>query len=290
MNERLYARLVARMQRGPQVLASVLATRGATPRKAGARMLIDVLDTEFSIGGGLAEARVIAAAHALLASTDGRSELQIDLNGQPGSAGVCGGQMQLALRRWDGAADLARAQQLTAALAQGQSVELSADDAGHVLGAIGVEADPRLLIVGGGHCGQALFELARYVDFEQWIFDPRPEYADPARFPGARCLSGDYAVLAEALATPRALYVVLLNRDFHSDVATLRAVAGARFAFLGMMGSQRRIRQVLAALPEQAALLSALQAPVGIEIEAETPHEIAISILAHLIQTRRVAP
>lgn len=277
------------MQRGPQVLASVLATRGATPRKAGARMLIDALDAEFSIGGGLAEARVIDAAHALLASADDRSELLIELNGQPGSAGVCGGQMQLALRRWDGSADRARAEQLATALAQGQSVQLSADDAGHALGAIGVEADPRLLIVGGGHCGQALFELARYVDFEQWIFDPRPEYADPARFPGAHCLSGDHGVLSAALSTPRALYAVLLNRDFHSDVATLRAIAGARFAFLGMMGSQRRIRQVLAALPEQADALGALQAPVGLEIDAETPHEIAISILAHLIQTRRAA-
>lgn len=287
MNERLYARLAARLQRGPQVLASVLTTRGATPRKAGACMLIDALDTEFSIGGGLAEARVWAAAQDLLASDHAFSEVQIELNGQPGSAGVCGGQMQLALRRWDSATDRARAEELAATLAQGQSVQLSASDAGHELGAVCVEPDPRLLIVGGGHCGQALYELARYLDFEQWVFDPRPEYADPARFPGAHCLSGDHAVLGAALATPRALYAVLLNRDFHSDVATLRAIAGARFAFLGMMGSQRRIRQVLAALPEQADALSALQAPVGIEIEAETPHEIAISILAHLIQTRR---
>lgn len=289
MNERLYARLAARLRRGPQVLASVLDTRGATPRKAGARMLIDPQDSEFSIGGGLAEARVLAAAQDLLQTAGQASLLTIELNGLPGAAGVCGGQMQLVLRRWDGPADQQRADALAATLARGASVQLSAEDAGHPLGAVRVDADPRLLIVGGGHCGHALYELARYVDFEQWIFDPRPEYAEPARFPGAHCLSGEHAVLRQALDTPRALYAVLLNRDFHSDVATLRVIAGARFAFLGMMGSQRRIRHVLAALPEEAAALSTLQAPVGIEIEAETPHEIAISILAHLIRTRRGA-
>ena len=104
-------------------------------------------------------------------------------DGLPGAAGVCGGQMRLALRRWHGPADQQRADALAATLASGASVQLSAEDAGHPLGAVRVDADPRLLIVGGGHCGHALYELARYVDFEQWIFDPRPEYAEPARRP-----------------------------------------------------------------------------------------------------------
>lgn len=287
MNERLFARLAQWLEHAPVVLASVLATRGATPRKAGARMLIGTAGTEFSIGGGLAEARVIAAAHALLATGDTQSTLAIDLRGGADAAGVCGGQMDLCLRRWAGSADRARAQTLAQALAQGQAVDLIADDVGHPDGACRIDADARLLIVGGGHCGQALAQFARALDFDIWMFDPRPDYSQPDQLPGVRCLSGDYAQLRLALDTRRAVYAVLLNRDFPSDVATLKVIAGADFAFLGMMGSARRIREVLAALPEQAPLLGQLQAPVGIEIGAQTPHEIAISILAQLIARRQ---
>lgn len=268
------------------MLASVLATRGATPRKAGARMLITGGATEFSIGGGLAEARVIAAARELLERGGRDAEIQIDLTGGSGSAGVCGGRMQLALRRWHGQVDAARAQFIANTLASGTSVELDAGDIG-AAGAASIEPDPRLLIVGGGHCGLALYELARTLDFDLWVYDPRPDYADSAQYPHARTLSGDFANLRHALSTRRALYVVLLNRDYVSDVATLRVLAGAQFAFLGMMGSRKRIAEVMAALStEQAQQLDALQAPVGLPIGAQTPHEIAVSVLAHLIQVR----
>lgn len=268
------------------MLASVLATRGATPRKAGARMLITGGATEFSIGGGLAEARVIAAARELLERGGRDAEIQIDLTGGSGSAGVCGGRMQLALRRWHGQVDAARAQFIANTLASGTSVELDAGDIG-AAGAASIEPDPRLLIVGGGHCGLALYELAQTLDFNLWIYDPRPEYADPAQYPQAQALTGDFDKLRDALDTRRALYVVLLNRDYVSDVATLRVLAGAQFAFLGMMGSRKRIAEVMAALStEQAQQLDALQAPVGLPIGAQTPHEIAVSVLAHLIQVR----
>lgn len=287
MNERLFARLSDWVTREPVVLASVLATRGATPRKTGARMLISATATAFSIGGGLAEARVIAAARELLDRGAQSNEVPIDLTGGAGAAGVCGGHMRLVLRRWSGDADRQRAQTIAARLSTGIAVELDADDVGTADGATTIAPDPRLLIVGGGHCGLALYDLARALDFELWIYDPRPEYADPALYPYARTLTGDFEHLRAAVDTRRALYVVLLNRDYVSDVATLRVLAGSPFAFLGMMGSRKRIGEVLAALsPEQACLLSALQAPVGLPIGAETPHEIAISVLAHLIQER----
>ena len=272
------------------MLASVLATRGATPRKAGARMLIAATSTDFSIGGGLAEARVIAAARDLLdrGGRDGR--VQIDLTGGADSAGVCGGRMELALRRWNAEADAQRAHFMAHRLASGTAVELDAGDVGAPGGATTLEPDPRLLIVGGGHCGLALYELAQTLDFDLWVYDPRPEYADPALYPHAQALTGDFGKLKDALDTRRALYVVLLNRDYVSDVASLRVLAGAQFAFLGMMGSRRRIDEVRAALSaEQAQQLAALQAPVGLPIGAQTPHEIAISVLAHLIQVRAAA-
>jgi xanthine dehydrogenase accessory factor len=289
LNERLFARLAARLRAAPQVLASVLHTRGATPRKAGARMLIGAADSVFSIGGGLAEALVLTAARALLASEQTCASISIDLSGGVDSAGVCGGQMQLALRVWH-QAELPRAEQIAAELSAGTAVRLQADDIGAGAGAELIEPDPRLLIVGGGHCGLALYQLARYLDFDIWIVDPHGE--PPARelFAEAELRSGDYSALGEAVRSDRALYAVLLNRDFHSDVQTLRAIAGARFAYLGMMGSRKRIATVLAELaPEQARQLSTLQAPVGIEIGAQSPHEIAVSILAELIRVRAAA-
>ena len=287
MSERLFVRLAERLCSAPQVLASVLHTRGATPRKAGARMLIGTADSEFSIGGGLAEARVLTAARSLLIAAERSSLLTIDLSGGVDSAGICGGQMQIALRRWEGAADLARATAIASDLTAGLGVALTADDIGDPRGARWLPSDPRLLIVGGGHCGLALYELALHLDFDLWLFDPRPEYADPARYPGATVRGGAYAGLAEAIDTRRAIHAVLLNRDFASDVATLRELAGADFAFLGMMGSRKRISAVLAQLsPGQAQQLAQLKAPVGLEIGAQTPHEIAISVLAELIQSR----
>ena len=75
---------------------------------------------------------------------------------------------------------------------------------------------------------------------------------------------------------------MLLNRDYASDVAALAVLCRKPPAFLGMMGSQRRIAEVRAALPAHAQALERLQAPVGLDIEAQSPHEIAVSILAQL--------
>lgn len=290
MSEHLYARLAARLQVAPQVLASVLITRGATPRKAGARMLIGAQDSEFSIGGGLAEARVLAAARALLNSKECSASVDIDLGGGAQAAGICGGRMQLALRRWAGADDQRRVAQIAAALAKGGAVALTTDDVGAAAGVMSIQPNPRLLIVGGGHCGMALYQLARHLDFDLWLFDPRAEYAVPEQFPQAEVRTGDYTALAEAIDTSRALYAVLLNRDFPSDVATLRQLVAGHCVFIGMMGSRKRIATVLAQLgPELASQLPQLKAPVGLEINAETPHEIAVSVLAELIQARSAA-
>ncbi len=289
MNERLFERLAERLASAPAVLASVIATRGATPRKSGARMLVSALGTDFTIGGGLAEARVIAAATTLLGATTRSASIEIDLTGGADAAGVCGGRMEIALRRWD-MDDRPRAAAIAAALTAGEPVDLCGDDIGDARGAMRIDPDARLVIVGGGHCGLALYEMARLLDVELWVYDARPEFANATHFPTARTLSGPIDALRAALDTRRDLYIVLLNRDFASDVATLRVIAGHRCAFLGMMGSARRIRQVLEALtPEQSQQLSQLQAPVGLPIGAQTPHEIAVSVLAHLIQARAQA-
>ncbi len=285
MNERLFACLAERLALEPVVLASVIATRGATPRKIGARMLIGSQTTDFTIGGGLAEARVIDAARALLDCGRATATVAIDLGGGVDAAGVCGGRMEIALRRWT-RDDRLRAATIATTLRGGAAIEVTAAELGGADGAH-IEPDPRLLVIGGGHCGFALYEMARLLDFDLWIYDARPAFTDPAIFPDAQVISGEIEQIRAALDTRRALYIVLLNRDYLSDIAALRVIVGQTYAFLGMMGSARRIREVRNALDaHQADQLTTLQAPVGLPIGAQTPHEIAISVLAHLIQAR----
>ncbi len=284
MNERLFARLHAWLPAGPVVLASVLETRGATPRKGGSRMLICTSESCGSIGGGMAEAQVVAAAHALLRDAGRNVEVEIDLTGRQGAAGICGGHMRIGLRRWHGSDDGLRAASIAETLTAGNSLTLQCDDLGGCEPQP-VQPDPRLLIVGAGHCGLALHDFADQLDFDVWAYDERSE--ELAKFIHATRLSGPIELLSSALDTQRELFAVLLNRDFHCDIAALRVLCHRPPRFVGMMGSIRRIGEVRAALPEYAAALAGLRAPVGIDIDAQTPHEIAISILAELIQQRR---
>lgn len=288
MDEALFARLADWLAEGRDVvLASVTATHGATPRKRDARMLIDARRTVFSVGGGAMEGRVIEAARGLIRAGAERAELAVELNGRADAAGVCGGGMRFALQRWHGAAALVRAREIAARLAAGEVAELRGEESGAPeCGTQRLHPAPRLLILGAGHCGQALAELARCVDFQVFVADARAECFATGRYEGVTCIDADAARLRAAADTRRKLYLVLLNRDYATDVAALAALHGVRYAFLGMMGSRKRIAQVKKALPEQAGWLQGLVAPVGIDIGAQTPHEIAISILAQLIARR----
>jgi len=311
LDERLFGRLSSLLGEEPVVLASVLETRGATPRKGGSRMLITATRSEFSIGGGQAEAQVIEAAHALLAAARGAqpfprsrfspapsrwrvrsgerkphsADLDIDLTGRPGAAGVCGGSMHIHLRLWQGAGERLQIRQISERLAAGHAVDFAVVDEDPSV----VETllpDARLLILGGGHCGRALYDLARHLDFDLWVQDVRPACFADGEFSDATRVCGALNELERAFTTARPLYAVLLNRDYAADIEALRFLAGRELAFLGMMGSAKRITEVLAALPDQAGRLATLRAPVGIEIGAQSPHEIAVSILAQLLQVR----
>ena len=93
-------------------------------------------------------------------------------------------------------------------------------------------------------------------------------------------------MLTKAGAGQSPVYAVLLNRDYAADIAALAVIAPAAPVFAGMMGSRRRVAQVRAALPQLEAALATLASPVGLEIGAESPEEIAVSILAQLIAAR----
>ncbi|MCB1560500.1 MAG: XdhC family protein [Xanthomonadales bacterium] len=286
MDERLFTHLASWLAHEAVVLVAIIDTRGATPRRRGARMLVTASGSALSIGGGLAEARVIESARALLLS-DGRERIvDIDLGGGADAAGICGGRMRLVLRRWQGEVDRQRATSIAASLAAGERVALSERDIGIALPDEFATPDSRLLIVGAGHCGEALYRLARQIGFDVRIHDSRGECFADGRYDAAHVLCGDVSRLSEALETARPILAVLLNRDFQADVAALDLLCRHELAFLGMMGSRRRIATVRRALPQFETELKQLIAPVGIDIDAQTPEEIAISILAQLIAAR----
>src|SRR3546814_15309378 len=123
----------------------------------------------------MAEWRVIAAARALLANRQRQATVVIDLSGGADAAGVCGGEMTLGLRRWQGEADALRARCIADALADGRCIALTADDLGHDDAPDFAHPNPRLLIVGGGHCGIARSEERRVG--EEWFRQCRTRWA-----------------------------------------------------------------------------------------------------------------
>jgi xanthine dehydrogenase accessory factor len=287
-------------------LALVLHTQGSTPRKVGALMAIGadadgIVSAIGSIGGGLAEARVISAAQALLgerARANFASELMIDLAGttavaQPQHSGICGGSMRIALRCPDLAWLQAHCDEVIAALAAGEDVYLTPDTFATGLKActeaqsdhIVLRARPPCLIGGGGHCGAALASVLTQVGFPVSLVDERGQIIGCSTAPEiVRFAHWQPALANMAGKTPIA---VLLSRNYQQDLLALDAIAaaGVAFSYIGMMGSARRIRLVLAERPAlDPSVSSVLRAPVGLPIGAETPMEIAISIAAELIQ------
>lgn len=154
-----------------------------------------------------------------------------------------------------------------------------------------VEAPARLVIVGGGHIGRALCTVAALAGFSVTVVDDRPEYANAERFPEAdRVICEEYEDALEALPTDTNTYFVLVTRGHKQDELSLRIVLTKPWAYAGMIGSKRRTSTVLLHLEEEGfpgERLDQVHTPIGLDIGAETPEEIAVSIVAELIMVRR---
>ncbi len=289
MHEAIFKSLADQLHLSPVVLVSVIETYGSTPRLRGSKMLITANEIFFSIGGGLAEASVIGRARDMLQQQISQAELQIDLRGGEKTHGVCGGLMQISLQLWQGESMQIRAQAIADRLASGFAAQLSADELGLCAKPETLMPNVRLLIIGGGHCGAALLQFAQSLDFDLHAFDTRLQCEiDSPNLASANVTRwvGNESVLRFALQTERLIFVVLLNRDFHADLAALKIICENPPSFIGMMGSRKRIKEVFEAMPEQAETMQQIRAPIGLEIDAQTPAEIAISILAELIAWR----
>jgi xanthine dehydrogenase accessory factor len=148
----------------------------------------------------------------------------------------------------------------------------------------------RLVIVGGGHIGRALSAIGSLLGFEVTVIDERPEFAAEDRFPGAiAVVCGDPGDILSARAPGPGAYFVLVGHGYASDLRALRILARTETAYIGMIGSRKRVETVLSALEAEGIEPGAggrLFAPIGLDIGAKTPEEIAVCIAAEIVAVR----
>jgi xanthine dehydrogenase accessory factor len=237
-----------RVERRRFVLATVIDTRGFTPRKPGARMLIGADGSNAgTIGGGAIEQLVLEQAARLIAS-GGSTLLKRHLTQELGMC--CGGEMAVFLET--------------------------------------IEPRPRLHVYGAGYIGRALATLATTCDFEVTVIDPRPEWATtggPVTF-----VCRDPVVHARSLGDSADDFAVVVTHDHAVDQEVVQELLRRPLRFLGMIGSVPKARKFALRLKARgfsATDIARLHTPLGVAIGAQTPEEIAVSVMGELVLIRR---
>jgi xanthine dehydrogenase accessory factor len=154
-----------------------------------------------------------------------------------------------------------------------------------------IEPPAGLVVVGGGHVGLSLATLGEFLGFSVTVLDDREEFATAERFPMAdRVICGDIGDELDRMPLDRTSHVVLVSRGHMQDEIALRHVVVRDTAYVGMIGSRRRVSTVLGHLLEEEFPREALErvsTPIGLDVGAETPEEIALSIMAEILMLRR---
>lgn len=341
----LFQQLLEALSAGrPVAYCRLVETRGSTPQKAGALMLVFPDGSQAgTLGGGCVEAEVKRRALAVLDSgVPEVSKFQLDSDYGWDDGLICGGRMQVLIEPLTNAETCGYFQHLAKLAGSGagitEAVVFDADasgltapasylfDAGGKLvtalhGSSRAEDTPaavreqlqplsnrprayaakgvaylpilprcRLLIVGGGHVGKAVADLAAELDFLVWIVDDRADIVSQERFPRAeRRMSGDIEkVLKEIEITPDT-YCLIVTRGHNHDEEALFHLADRGARYVGLIGSRRKIKLIFDDLLEQgipAEALAKVHAPLGIDIGSQTVPEIAVSICAELVSHR----
>ncbi len=239
----------------PVALATIVSTQGSMPRQAGSKILVRADgSTVGTVGGGAMESLVIQ--EALAALSDGQTRLNsYNLNNlEDGDPGVCGGSAQVFIEP--------------------------------------MMTSPTLLVIGGGHVGKALAELGKWLDYRVVLSDDREAFCNPDYLPGLDgylvCAPGE---LVERASINQQTYVAAVTRGVPLDVELIPALLQTDAPYIGLIGSRRRWALTIKELKEQHGLteaqLSRVHAPIGLELNAETPKEIAVSIMSEIIMIRR---
>ncbi len=250
---------VARLLRagGTLAIVTLVDRQGSTPRRFGAKMVVtESGETAFSIGGGAFEALVIEDAREAMRQGRGlEKEYRFTEQGENAVGMVCGGTARVLIEV--------------------------------------VRAPLPLIVFGGGHVGREVAHLGVRLGFDVTVIDDRPRYLDPDRYPeGVRRVQAEHDFSGDLPPIPAGAYVAILTRCHRTDLAALRHAVGREAAYVGVIGSRRKVATLLAraeALGISRDALAHLHAPIGVPIGAETPEEIAVSIAAEMIGVRNAS-
>ena len=252
------------------ILVTVISTGGSTPRNIGSQMVITTAKCYGSIGGGAIEYQVIQHAQDILAEQPNPSPIswfEAHLSHDLGMC--CGGKMKLMLQD--------------------------------------IVPTPRLIIFGAGHIGTALAQLAQFSGYQVFVIDDREEWADPHRFESVLpnnsqqtqsdrsittsitviCNDAEHYLIGASLQSTD--YVVVTTYDHGLDQRLISKLAPQKLAYLGLIGSKAKWLKFVSRLQDDVdpSDLDRVHCPMGLKIAAQTPEEIAVSVMAELISTRR---
>jgi xanthine dehydrogenase accessory factor len=255
VNQEVFAAVADALERGESAaLVTIVSTTGSTPQRIGAKMLV-FADGRIvgTIGGGCYENDAFWKARDAIAQRKPlllHYELSDDFAQETGL--ICGGQMDVYIEP--------------------------------------IEPSPELYIIGAGHVGFHLARIAHEVGFRVHVADDREKFANAERFPHAAEIVVDAipSWIARVNLPPQS-YVVIVTRGHTNDLEALRALAPRELRYLGLIGSRAKVARIYDALTADrmpAELLERVHAPIGLDIGAVTPQEIAVSILAELIAVK----
>jgi len=255
MNQEVFSALSEALARGDEVaLVTIVRSSGSTPQRVGAKMLVYADGrTVGTIGGGCYEDDAFWKAREAISSRKPatmRYELSDDFAEESGL--ICGGQMEVFIEP--------------------------------------VEPAPDLYIFGAGHVGAALARGAHDTGFRVHVIDDREKFANADRFaPDVDVQVSDIPEWLSTHSMPTTAYAVIVTRGHRHDLDALRALAPLGLRYVGLIGSRAKVKRVFDALLEEgadASHLGRVHAPIGLDIGAVTPQEIAVSILAELIAVK----
>ncbi len=253
----IYQEIQAALQRGERVaIVTVVKTIGAAPCGVGSKMLVYADGTiSGSLAGPKTDGRV--AHEARQAMREGRTYVtHIHMDADQGEAvGSCGATLEV-------------------------FIEV-------------LRPEPRLIIAGAGYVAQALARLAKQLDFRIVVVDDRRDLADPQAFDNAVQLTfGDIPQTIHDLEPDEASWIVIVTRGHHLDKDALRAALETNATYIGMIGSPNKVKHIFKDLLKEGIpreRLAQVHAPIGLDLGAETPDEIALSIAAEMLMLRKKA-
>ena len=254
----IYEEIVKLQREGRSgAVATIVNSRGSIPSFQSAKMLIrDDGSIAGTIGGGCVEAEVWQAAREVIATEKPRT-LSFDLNQDPkyDTGLVCGGTLEIFIEP--------------------------------------VLPVPLLYIFGAGHVAIELFKATRNAGFDCIVIDDREAYANAERFPGAQqIIAKDFDDAVKDLTPTESSYIVIATRGHRDDMRVLRWAVQTPARYVGMVGSKRKAITVFRELTREGLnsdLFDRVHSPVGLDIGAVTPAEIAVSVVAEMISVRRRA-